>query len=394
MTAPSREARGRDQVEREPWPWTAFGLADPRPWLLECDEPTARWVTLTGVLDRPADDPEVATARRAVVADAGTRALLDRIPDWTAGEGFSGHDSPRFAPNLVGLLFDSGIEAGDDPRIDRLLDQMLDHQDADGRFPSFAAERRGEQPVWGALLCDSHAVLDVLVRAGRAGHPKVRAGLDRLSADLTRTAQGLAWPCLPHPVTGFRGPGRRGDFCPQVTLEGLRVFASLPEPPGPGGFLPADELLEVARVSLRAWRERATEKPYMFGHGRAFKTVKWPPTWYGAFAVVDTLGRYPALWRGIQANPADRRALAELGACLVRYNIGPDGRVTPRSAFQGFSSFSFGQRKTPSAFATARVLAVLHRLDDLAVEAAAVDITALGSSKGGTGVALPPAPHR
>jgi hypothetical protein len=259
MAASSGAARVRSQVKREPWPWAALGVTDPRPWLLECDEPAARWVTLTGVLDRPAGDPEVAVTHRAVVADAGTRALLDRIPDWTAGEGFSGHDSPQFAPNLVGLLFDSGIEAGDDPRIGRLLDQMLDHQDADGRFPSFAAERRGEQPLWGALLCDSHAVLDVLVRAGRAGHPKVRAGLNRLSADLTRTAQGT---------------------------------------------------------------------------------------------------------------------------------------VIPRSAYQGFTSFSFGQKKKPSGFAAARLLAVLHRFDDLADAAATVDVTALRSSRGGTGTALPPGRER
>ena len=123
----------------------------------------------------------------------------------------------------------------------------------------------------------------------------------------------------------------------------------------------------------------------MFGHGTAFKTVKWPPTWYGAYAVLDTLGRYPALWRGRHADPADRTALAELAACPVRYNMSRDGTVTPRSAFQGFAWSSFGQKKRPSGFATARVLAVLHRLDDLAGDAAAVDVTAFSSSKGDTG---------
>ena len=380
-------------VERASWPWAAFGVADPRAWLLACDEPAARWVTLTAVLDCPADDPEVVGAHRAVVADAGTRALLDRIPDWTAGDKFEGHDSPKFAPNLVALLFDHGIEADDDPRIGHLLDQMLDHQDADGRFQSYAAQRRTEPPVWGALLCDSHAVLDVLIRAGRADHPKVQAGLHRLAADLTQTAQGRAWPCLPHPVTGFRGPGRTSDFCPQVTLEGLRILANMP--PSYADALPRpDERLRVARVALRAWRVRATEKPYMFGHGKAFKTVKWPPTWYGAYPVLDTLGRYRQLWRGRQSDPADRTALAELAACLVRYNLNPDGTVTPRSAAQGFASLSFGQKKTRSGFATARVLAVLHRLDDLAGAAAAVDVTALSSSKGGTGTPVPPATSR
>jgi hypothetical protein len=364
------------------WPWAACGVADPRPWLLACDEPAARWITLTEVLDRPAADPEAAAARRAVLADPGTRTLLDRIPDWTAGGEFSGHDSPKFAPNLLNLLFDHGVEPSDDPRIGRLLDQMIEHQDAEGRFPSYTSRRAGEEPVWGALLCDSHAVLDVLVRAGRSRHPKVRAGLRRLVADLTLTAQGRAWPCLPHPVTGFRGPGRRGDFCPQVTLEGLRVLAGTPRP---------QEFLPIARVTVRAWTVRATEKPYMFGHGRGFKTVKWPATWYSAYAVLDALSRYPALWRGRHADPADRAALAELAACLIRYNLSSDGTATPRSVYQGFTSLSFGRKKAPSGFATARILAVLHRLDDLAADAATVDVTALGSSKGGTGTAVPPA---
>ncbi|GAA2616543.1 hypothetical protein Adu01nite_30830 [Paractinoplanes durhamensis] len=354
--------------------------------MLERAEPAARWVTLTAVLNRPADDPEVTAAHRAVVADAPTRALLDRIPDWTAGDKLGGHDSPGFAPNLLMMLFDHGVTPGDDPRIGRLLDQMLDHRDCEGRFESYAARRASEAPVWGALLCDSHAVLDVLVRAGRAAHPDVQAGLRRLAADMTNTAQGRAWPCRPHPVTGFRGPGRRDDFCPQVTLEGLRVLAGA-QPP----FPQAEEVLAVAQVALRAWRMRSTEKPYMFGHGTAFKTAKWPPTWYGAYAVLDALGRYPALWRGGQADPADRASLAELAACLVRYNLSPDGTVTPRAAFRGFTSFSFGQKRTPSGFATARVLAVLHRLDELATDAAAVDVSALGSSKGGLGTARPPA---
>jgi hypothetical protein len=123
-----------------------------------------------------------------------------------------------------------------------------------------------------------------------------------------------------------------------VTLEALRTFARLPQHQRPEG------LLEVARVALRAWRVRGAEQPYMFGHGRRFKTVKWPVTWYGAYSVLDALGRYPALWRGPHADPSDRAALAELAACLVAYNAGRDGTVTPRSAWRGFETFSFGQK--------------------------------------------------
>ena len=88
--------------------------------------------------------------------------------------------------------------------------------------------------------------------------------------------------------------------------------------------------------------------------------------------------------------PDDRRALAELAACLIAYNIGPDGRVAPRSTYRGFESYSFGQKKAPSPFATARLLAVLHRLDPLAAQVREVDVLSLPSSMGGTGTAEPP----
>jgi hypothetical protein len=134
-------------------------------------------------------------------------------------------------------------------------------------------------------------------------------------------------------VTKFRGPGRYSDFCPQVTLEALRTFARLPAANRPAW------ILDAARTALRAWRVRREEKPCLFGHGRQFKKVKWPPFWYGAYWVLDTLSRYPGLWSGRGARPEDRQAIAEMAACLVAYNVGPDARVVPQSCFQGFAGF-------------------------------------------------------
>lgn len=369
-----------------PWAWADL-LPDSRAWIAACDDPAARWALLTGVLDRPSDDPEVSEARAAVLDHPDTADLIARLQPWDAGGRLSGHNSPAFAPNLLTLLADRGLRAGDDPRVDGLLAEMARHSDDAGRLATYSAPRAGAPPVWSTLLCDNHAIADVLLRYGvdPAREPGLAGALEAMAADLTQTAQGRAWPCLPDPATGWRGPGRRGDLCPQVTLEALRAFSRLPDDARP------PELLEVARVALSAWVRRAEAKPYMFGHGRTFKTTKWPVTWYGAHLMLDVLGRWPALWRGPSADPADRRALVELTACLVAYNTDDAGRVVPRSVYRGFEGHSFGQKKAPSAFATAQLLTVLHRVDDLAPEAATVDVTALTSSKGGAGRALPPA---
>ena len=366
----------RPSLPAEPW----IGLlgADPRPWLLASDEPAARWVALTALLGRPDDDPEVTAAHRAVVADPGTRALIDRIPTWGAPLALPGHDSPLFAPNLLGLLADMGVRAGDDPRIEATLYAMLDGRAADGRFATFASSRVTPDGAWSALNCDTHAIAEILVRFGWADDPRVVVALDRMAAELVDTAQGRAWPCVPW--GGFRGPGRKGDLCPQVTLEALRAFAMLaPERRPPG-------LDEVLRTAVGPWHRRGDEQPYMFGHGYGFKTVKWPGFWYDVLRTVETLGRYPALL----AWEPGRRALAELAACLVAYNVDSDGTVTPRRCSRGFEAYSFGQKRRPSPYATARVAAVLRPLSAIADEIRAVDVLELTSSKGGSGTPRPP----
>ncbi len=368
----------------QPEAWVSLLPADPRPWILESGEPAARLLALTALNDCPESDREVKAARSEALADPGFLALAARLPDWETEQKISGHNSPAFAPNLLNVLADLGARGGDLPVVERLLDQMMAHQDKEGRFQTLGRWRGQDNPAWGALLCDSHAIAEVLARFGRGRDRRTRRALECALSDLANTDQGQAWPCRPDPRTKFRGPGRKSDCCPQVSLEALRAFSYLSE-----NIHPAT-LLKAARACLYAWRERAVAKPYMFGHGRQFKTAKWPSLWYDVHSVLDALNRYPALWKGRLARAEDRRSLAEMAACLAAYNFGLEGRVTPKSCYQGFAAYSFGQKKGASPWATAKLCAVLKRLNDLASDIKAVNVLKLRSSKGGAGQALPP----
>lgn len=354
---------------------------DPLPWVLDSEEPYARWAALTGVLGRGADDPDVETAHQQVLADKGVRAFIDALPQWGAGD-FPGHHSPTFLPNRLNLLADMGVGAGDEPRIEALLDEMLAHQDKGGHFQAVGAAPGRPKPEWGSLLCDTHAVADILLRFGRGDDERVARALNGMALDCVHTPQGSAWQCVPDARTLFRGPGRKADVCPQVTLEALRAFSHAPER--------AADMLAAARTPLEVWRRRGEERPYQFGHGYQFKSVKWPNFWYDVLWVLETVGRYPGLWRGPDARREDRQAVAELAACLIAYNLDEDARVVPRRAYRGFESFSFGLKRDPSPFATARVLVALSRVADLAQDIRAVDVESLPGSKGGSGTPVPP----
>jgi hypothetical protein len=354
--------------------------ADPVPWLLASSEPYAVWVALRELTD--SGEGAVADAHAAVLSDPDFERLVEDLPRWGESD-FPGHHSPQFLPNRLNLLADMGVGAGDDARIENLLDEMLSHQASDGRFLSFGRYPSTAEPEWGSLPCDTNAITDVLQRFGRADDPRVARAFARMVADAAATPQGRAWQCVSEAGSKFRGPGRRADACPQVTLEGLRAISHLD---------PSDRprwVLEAARTSLEVWRRRTEERPYMFGHGFQFKSVKWPNFWYDLLWVLETVGRYPGLWRGSTARAEDRLALAEMAACLVAYNF-EDDHVTPRRTYKGFERYSFGQKAKPSPFATARSLVALARLADLADEIAAVDVLSLPSSKGGTGSPLPP----
>jgi len=356
---------------------------DPLPWILESDEPYARWVVLAGIQGLAADHPDVLAAHDALLADPGIHELIEELPVWGTGEA-SGHDSPKYLPNRLFMLADMGLGPGDSPEVEERLDALLRHQDEHDRFESFGRLPKLPEAQWHSLSCDTHIITDLLLAFGRGDDPRVAAALQRIENDAASTPQGKAWQCLPEKRSRWRGPGRKADTCPQVTLEGLRVFSHLPETERPGW------LLDAARTSLGTWRKRLDERPYMFGHGYQFKSVKWPNLWYDVLWVVETIGRFPGLWTGEAATEEDRKAIAELAACLIAYNIGEDGRVAPRRTYREFERFSFGQKKAPSPYATARVLLALSRLEGLADDVLQVDVTALGSSKGGSGTPRPP----
>ena len=82
--------------------WQSRLNGDPLPWLLEVENPSVRFRTLTQILDLPESDPEVLEARTAILHQPFVRHLFDLQHP----EGYWGDDParPYTAQGAVGVL--------------------------------------------------------------------------------------------------------------------------------------------------------------------------------------------------------------------------------------------------------------------------------------------------
>lgn len=347
----SKDGQGRNPGGTRPLPaegWLSLLCADPRPVLLASADKQAVFLARVALLDEPEASLEM--LRREIVADPAVADLANAMQPWREGLRFGGHQSPVYPPALLRLLHQLGVRSGDFSAVDACLDAMDAHQADDGRF--LAPGKTGAP--WTSLPCDHHAILETLLLYGRGDSPGVADGLRRVGETFAATPQGQAWLCLPDPVAKWRGPGRKADACLQVTVEALRLFALAGPERRPEG------LEAAAQTLIDAWRNRARGKPYMFGHGKRFVAGKWPPTWYDASAMLEAIAPWEAVWSA----PRNRAPVAEIASALAS-NFDADGLVTPRSCHRGFEAFAYGQKKSPSHWATARLCAVLRPFSTL-----------------------------
>ncbi len=197
-------------------------------WLLESDEPWTRYRTLVDLLDRPEDDAEVQAARAEMVVHPQVQALIEKAATWP-GYALKRHNDAKHPIYAFSTLADFGVRVGD-PGMEAATEAVLAHQSEEGAFETlmFLYERfvgiDGEHWVW--MGCDAPTLAYALVALGLGDDPRVRKAVDHLM-DLV---DDNGWRCKAAPELGkFKGPGRREDPCPIANVYALKALAQVPE---------------------------------------------------------------------------------------------------------------------------------------------------------------------
>ena len=157
---------------------------DPIPWLLELENPSVRYWTLTDLLDRPADDPGVQGARATIARQPLIRELFAlQHPDGHWGDDTT---KPYTAQGAVGVLsIQHMLGVAPDDRTADGCDSLLRFCQHECGGLSMTKTRRS-----GIFPCTTGEHLPFLVRFELGEDPRVRRAFSFLVEDMS-TADAL-----------------------------------------------------------------------------------------------------------------------------------------------------------------------------------------------------------
>jgi hypothetical protein len=199
-------------------------MKTPIDWLLEKENPSVRYFALKQVLDRPADDPDVQAARRAIMRSEPIKTILAA----QAAEGYwrkpgSGY-SPKYQATTWQILFLAELGADGQHRLVRRgCNYVLEHTPAGhGGFSAYADTRPS-----GALHCLNGNLIWALIALGCENDERLGRAVDWLAGAITGEGFDAFY------ASGTSGPGfccvaNNGQPCAWGAVKALRALTHLP----------------------------------------------------------------------------------------------------------------------------------------------------------------------
>jgi hypothetical protein len=162
--------------------WKSILNADPTDWLLEEENPSVRYFTLTEILDDPADHTEVKEAKKAIMKDSIVpQILLRQTKDGSWEEPPTAFYTSKYRGTAWQLLILAELAAeGNDNCVRKACEFILvnSQEPESGGFSMWSSEKNGGGRRSGVIPCLTGNVVWSLVRLGYLDDPRVQLGID------------------------------------------------------------------------------------------------------------------------------------------------------------------------------------------------------------------------
>lgn len=294
-------------------------------WLLAESEPAVRYRTLTWLMDKHEDDPEVKKAKDRI-ADEPTVQKVFEIQE--ADGGFFGKG--RLEPILV--LADCGVP-GSDPHVRKAVELIYSRFTDDGSFKHYYGKK---------LPCAAAYYIGILMAFGKNGEERTRKGIDRILQ--TQRLDG-GWLHGLNTLPG--GKKEHNESCPHATLHLLQAMSHSEE-------LKNSRAAERAVESvLKHWETKIPAPEHAFGIGSRFARLKYPLIGYHILAYASILAGYPTACKDKRMKEVARK---------ISEQRDEDGRFYSGSVFKHFSDFEFGKKNQPSKWVSVHALRVIRNV--------------------------------
>ncbi len=161
--------------------WRSISRTDATEWLLEEDNPSVRYYTLTDLLDKPKDSPEADAARKAIMKTGVVPKILakmNRDGRWETPVAFY---TDKYKGTVWQLLILAELSADPaDCRVKKACEFILENSQhpQSGGFSMARSERAGGGRESGVIPCLTGNMVFSLIRLGYLDDPRVQAGID------------------------------------------------------------------------------------------------------------------------------------------------------------------------------------------------------------------------
>ena len=209
--------------------YKAYLKGDPTDWLLEPDNPSVRYLTLTELLGVPAEDAQAQAAKAAVMTTGVVPQILARQAEggyWDKAEALY---TAKYRGTVWQLLIlAEHLADGQDERIQKACEFLLEHsQDLEsGGFAMHRSVKAGGGRHSEVLPCLTGNMVWALLRLGYGNDPRVQRG----SAWITRYQRfddGIPDPPQGWPYDKFEMCYGRHS-CAMGVVKALKALAEIP----------------------------------------------------------------------------------------------------------------------------------------------------------------------
>ncbi|MGD2206414.1 MAG: nitrogen fixation protein NifH [Anaerolineae bacterium] len=318
--------------------WKQQLRADPIPWLLEPDNPSVRYFTLTDILDRAATDVDVQAAK----ADIMGSKLVGEIFAAQHPNGYWKKKGTGYFPQYKGtvwqliLLAELGVD-GEDERVRRGCEQVLTSSlRNNGDFVAFHLLGL-KIPLPVPNTCLPGNILRALLRFGYGNDRRVVRAIERL----VERCQDTEWLC----------PPTKPNPCLWGVVKALSAFAELPADARP---LAVQEAIRDGAELFLSFRF-ADE-----GNNQTITDPNWRrfgfPLYYQS-DLLDALGVLVRLGYG-----PDERLQALLPLLLIKQDEQGRWPLEHDGNWRGQGMVTIGKVGQPSKWVTLNALRVLKQI--------------------------------